>query len=130
MTLISAGLSAKQNTLTTSSALSVSSISAATLSATSSITLTGVGDVAAALSGKQAALTTSSALSVASVTTTALNTMSGGLRISGGNGFHGTGGVLRLLGTFDLVNNPSAIYWGGANVETHVQELSQPQTAT
>ena len=28
------------------------------------------------------------------------------------------------MGTSDLVNNPSAIYWGGANTETHCQELS------
>ena len=80
--------------------------------------------IAAGLGTKQNTLTTSSALTVQSISTTSLNTMSGGLRISGGYGFHNTGGVIRLVGTYDLVNNPSSIFFGGNNTETHVHELS------
>ncbi len=50
--------------------------------------------------------------------------MSGGLRISGGAGTNGRGGHLRLVGTGDLVYNPSSLFFGGSNIDLHVHELS------
>ena len=72
-----------------------------------SLTVGGT-NITTSLNGKQATLTTSSALSVASVTTTAVNTMSGGLRISGGQGREGTGSNLRLTGTGALSSGAAA----------------------
>ena len=80
--------------------------------------------IAAGLGTKQNTLTTSSALTVASVSTTSLNTMSGGLRISGGQGREGTGAHLRLTGTGDSVYNTSSCFWGNSSVDLHVWELS------
>ena len=88
-----------------------------------SLTVNGT-NITTALSGKQATLTTSSVLSVASVTTTAVNTMSGGLRISGGQGTNETGALLRLTGTGDSVYNTSSVFWGNSSVDLHVIELS------
>ena len=88
------------------------------------MTVAGIGNVSTAISGKQAALTASSALSVASVTTTAVNTKSGGLRISGGQGRENTGANLRLTGTGDSIYNTSSLFWGNSSVDLHVIELS------
>ena len=50
--------------------------------------------------------------------------MSGGLRISGGQGTNGTGANLRVVGTGDSVYNTSSVVWGASSVDLHVIELS------
>ena len=90
----------------------------------STVTVAGIGNVSTAINGKQATLTPTSALSAASVTTTALNTMSGGLRVSGGQGHDGTGASLRVTGTGDAVYNTSALLFGNSSVDLHQFELS------
>ena len=100
-----------------------------TLTVAGATTITGIltvggSNLATAIAAKQNALTTSSALSVASVTTTAASTMSGGLRIYGGQGTHGTGANLRVVGTGDSVYNTSSVLWGASSTDLHVIELS------
>ena len=58
------------------------------------------------------------------MTTSALNTMSGGLRISGGQGRDGTGAHLRLTSAGDSVYNTSSVFFGNSSVDLHVYELS------
>ena len=93
-----------------------------------------------AIDAKQNALTASTALNLASVTasgdvsardliasrnlTVAGTSTVKGCRVSGGQGQHGTGASLRVTGTGDLVNNTSALYFGGNSVDTHLFELS------
>ncbi len=50
--------------------------------------------------------------------------MSGGLRISGGQGTNGMGANLRVVGTGDSVYNTSSVVWGASSVDLHVIELS------
>ena len=50
--------------------------------------------------------------------------MSGGLRISGGQGTNGTGANLRLTGTGDSVYNTSSVFWSASSTDLHVIELS------
>ena len=50
--------------------------------------------------------------------------MSGGLRISGGQGNNGTGASLRVTGTGDAVYNTSALLFGTSSVDLHQFELS------
>ena len=76
-----------------------------------------------AISAKQNLLTTSTALSVASMTTSGYSTLNG-VRVSGGQGNHGTGASLRVTGTGDLVYNTSGLYFGGNSVDLHLFELS------
>ena len=46
------------------------------------------------------------------------------IKISGGRGTNNTGAYLKIIGSGDLVYNPSAISFGGESVESHVMELS------
>ena len=71
---------------------------------------------------KQNLFTTSTALSVASLTTSGYSTLNG-VRVSGG-GQYGMGASLRVVGTGDLLYNPSSILFGGNSVDTHQFELS------
>ena len=71
------------------------------------LTVSGT-NIVTAIAAKQNLLTTSTALSVASVTTSGYSTLNG-VRVSGGQGQHGTGASLRLTGTGDLVYNTSGL---------------------
>ncbi len=104
-------LTGKQDVLTTSSNLSVAAV-----------TIAGV-NIATALNGKQATITSATALSASSLTTAAASSMNG-LRITGGQGFQGTGANLQVCGTGDSVNNTSAVFWGTSSANTMVWELS------
>ena len=86
------------------------------------LTVGGV-NLQTAIAPKQNALTASTALNVASVTTSGICNLNG-IRVSGGQGQHGTGASLRVTGTGDLVYNTSSLYFGGNSVDTHVFELS------
>ena len=44
--------------------------------------------------------------------------------ISGGRGNYNTGGALKIVGTGDLVYNPSSLSFGGYGFESHIFELS------
>ena len=50
--------------------------------------------------------------------------MSTACTITGGRGTHNGGAWLKLIGSGEIVQNPSAISFGCANVETHIMELS------
>ena len=47
-----------------------------------------------------------------------------GVSCTGGRGRDGTGANLRACGAGDLVYNPSALFFGGNNVDLHIFELS------
>ena len=81
--------------------------------------------IAAGLGTKQNTLTTSSNIAISHFTTgPASSTMSGSLRIQGGQGRENAGANLRLTGTGDSVYNMSACLWGNSNVDLHQWELS------
>ena len=95
-TNVMCAIAAKQNALTESTALSLSSVTAS-------------GDISAIASRN---------LTVAGASTVK------GCRVSGGQGQHGTGASLRVTGTGDLVYNTAGLYFGGNSVDTHLFELS------
>ena len=97
------------------------------LSVGGALTVTGTGNIATVLSGlssgKQATITSSTALSAGSLTTASASNMNG-LRITGGQGYQGTGANLQVCGTGDSMYNTSGLFWGTSSVNTMVWELS------